>query len=110
MPFHICFRISLGISLLLRLLERVFKRNAGFFHACKDIVGRAVQNTEHSRDIFLGEAGVDRTKQRDAAADAGFKEIAAVIGFRDLQEFGTMSGHKLFVGCTDADPALQSLF
>ena len=110
MSFDVRLGISLRIALLLGFFQRLLETQAVLLHPGQDIVGSAVQDAEHFRDIFLGQAGVDGADQRNAASHARFKEIAAVIGPGDLQKLRSMRRDQLFVGSADADPALQRFF
>ena len=65
----ICRRVFFGIAVVLRELERVFKRHAVVYHAGENKIRRAVENARKFVYLVCGEALTYRSDYRYSAAD-----------------------------------------
>ena len=90
--------VLLGIALLLGDLEGLFEGEILVDHRGQDEVGGAVEDAVDGLDLVAGEAEDQGPDERDAAADAGFKEVVDVVFLGDLQQFQTAGGHEFLVG------------
>ena len=107
MSLHIRLRVALRVPELLRSAEHRVKIRAIPVHLRQDVVGRPVQNAGHPRDVLLRQSRVQRAEQRNAAAHARLKEVAAVVHCGRRHQLRSERGHQLLVGRADADALLQ---
>ena len=72
-PFHVCCRIGLSIAFCLRFCQCFFVGKTSFRHPGQHIVGSTVNNTHNTGNLISGQAGTQRTDDRNTAANRAFK-------------------------------------
>jgi hypothetical protein len=74
---HVRGRVGLGVAQRLRLLQRLGEARAGGIHPVQDVVGRAVDDAEHTADGVPGQRLAQRPQQRDGA---GYRRLVVQVG------------------------------
>ena len=89
--------VALGIAVVLRELERVFKRHAVVYHAGENKIRRAVENAREFVYLVCGEALAYRSDYRYSAADRRFKEEIHIVLCGVSEQLAALRRDKLFV-------------
>ena len=100
-------RIRLGISELLRLFQRIGKRQPRAVHAGEDVVARAVQDAGHAQQPIAGEPFPDGANDRNAAGHRRLEQQLAPMLARERQQLDTVRRDELLVCGDDRFPRLE---
>ena len=98
MSFDVGRRVFLGVTIELRLLERIGKGNAVVNHLRQDVVRRTVEDTADLVELVSSKALQHGADDRDAAADRCLKHIINAFLLGDFQQFFTAGSNQLLVG------------
>ena len=94
---HTLRQVALGIAVVLRELERIFKRHAIVYHAGENKIRRAVENAREFVYLVCGEALAYRSDYRYSAADRRFKEEVHIVLCGVSEQLAALRRDKLFV-------------
>ena len=99
--------VALGIAVVLRELERIFKRHAIVYHAGENEVRRAVENAREFVYLVCGEALAYRSDYRYSAADRRFKEKIHIVLCGVSEQLAAFAATSSLFEVTTLLPALR---
>ena len=108
MTLDVRLGIAFRIAQLLCELERFIKAHTLMDHLGEDEVSGAVEDARDLADVVRDQTLVDRTDDRDAAADSRLKHEVGVLLGRNRQQLRAVGGDQLFVGGDDALAVAQT--
>ena len=91
-----CF-IGLNIAELSRIAERRFKTQPFALHACEDVVGRAVEDTENQLKAICHQRLADGLDDRNTTCNRCFVKVVPAIFIRNFEQLFAMLANQCLI-------------
>ena len=94
---HVGGRVGLGVAELLRLGQDVAEPRALGLHLVQDVVGGAVDDADHRRDLVADQGLAQRPDDRDGPGDGGLEVEVDLGRLRGREQGGAVLGEQRLV-------------